>query len=78
MTPTRENWIFFKDHVGMYVPRNYASVAGFIAGACWASPTFLDGFQAFVSVELATAIFKAGYTDPNSPILPQQYYQLWP
>ena len=32
----------------------------------------------FVGVEFATSIFKAGYTDPNSPILPQDYYQLWP
>ena len=53
MDPTRENWIFFKEHVGMFVPRHYAWVAGFVAGACWASPTFLDRFQAFVSVEPA-------------------------
>lgn len=32
----------------------------------------------FVGVDLATSIFDAGYTDPNSPVLPQDFYQLWP
>jgi len=32
----------------------------------------------FVGVELATTIFDAGYTDPKSPVLPQDFYQTWP
>jgi D-alanyl-D-alanine carboxypeptidase len=32
----------------------------------------------FVGVELATSIFDSGYTDPNSPVLPQDFYQVWP
>jgi D-alanyl-D-alanine carboxypeptidase len=32
----------------------------------------------FVGVELATQIFKAGYLDPENPILPQNFYEPWP
>jgi D-alanyl-D-alanine carboxypeptidase len=32
----------------------------------------------FVGVELATQIFKAGYLDPASPVLPQNFYEPWP
>ncbi len=32
----------------------------------------------FVGVELATSIFSAGYTDPDSIVLPQDFYQVWP
>ena len=32
----------------------------------------------FVGVDLAISIFNAGYTDPNSPVLPQDFYQPWP
>jgi D-alanyl-D-alanine carboxypeptidase len=32
----------------------------------------------FVGEELAGLIFDAGYSDPNSQILPQDYYQRWP
>jgi len=32
----------------------------------------------FVGVELATTIYNAGYTDPKSPVLPQDFYQPWP
>jgi len=32
----------------------------------------------FVGVDLAVTIFDAGYTDPKSPVLPQDFYQPWP
>ena len=32
----------------------------------------------FVGVDLAAVIFEAGYTDPKSPVLPQDFYQPWP
>lgn len=32
----------------------------------------------FVGVDLATSIFNAGYTDPESPVLPQDFFQQWP
>jgi D-alanyl-D-alanine carboxypeptidase len=31
----------------------------------------------FVGVELATKIFNAGYLDPASPVLPQDFYEPW-
>jgi D-alanyl-D-alanine carboxypeptidase len=31
----------------------------------------------YVGVELATRIFNAGYLDPESPILPQDFYEPW-
>jgi D-alanyl-D-alanine carboxypeptidase len=31
----------------------------------------------YVGVELATQIFKAGYLDPASPVLPQDFYEPW-
>jgi|Deesub1362A_J573_1020465.scaffolds.fasta_scaffold02366_9 D-alanyl-D-alanine carboxypeptidase len=31
----------------------------------------------YVGVELATAIFQAGYLDPDSPVLPQDFYRPW-
>ncbi|NIM94269.1 MAG: hypothetical protein GTO18_11245 [Anaerolineales bacterium] len=32
----------------------------------------------FVGVELATKIVEAGYLDPTSPVLPQDFYEPWP
>jgi D-alanyl-D-alanine carboxypeptidase len=31
----------------------------------------------YVGVELATIIYQAGYLDPNSDVLPQQFYEVW-
>ena len=32
----------------------------------------------YVGVELATRIYEAGYLDPSSPVLPEDFYQPWP
>lgn len=32
----------------------------------------------YVGVELAEKIFHAGYLDPRSPVLPQDFYEPWP
>lgn len=54
---SREDVDFLHSHLGMFLPvRNFPALVGFLMGAQWADPSFLNRFQAFVSTELTGSL----------------------
>ena len=54
---SRDDVEFLQSHLEMFTPvRSFPALVGFLTGAQWADPEFLNRFQAFVSAELTGSL----------------------